>query len=703
MEDALKLILICLLFIKCPAVYAFCYFNENNSKQVSTPVITENVFDPLCTNPDIYEKLRSYVDSLLAQNKTKEAYWVVKNNHLENTIEGYIVIGDMAILDKDYQTAVKNYKNAIELDPENLILQSNLAQAYRLLGYLNTSTKLYCEILNKDPNNIHAKLGLGYLEIDRKNFAKSRDIFCDILAKQSDYKPAKIGIIHSYLANGDSLKALEILKKISPDADVKLLKAQTYYSIGMYSDALKNVPSKHECELCESKKTGKVKKNKNKTKVKTKVSGIESAATGEPKSTIQPEFIEKKTEEIVPEKSRIVSEESEAKATTESKEKTEIKSETYETMPAESNLYTVPGLPEHIYSVVPESGKLLRGGVYENAQDLKYQIQRAQAVTLTPSYSLLSQQLEDEFDLDYKQFGLQLAQNTKGNSNVFMQYNVIIYTSGSKTGLTNVTHEFRGGIQSRPKEKWEYRADLGVKVFEFNEGAMIISDSWIKHYFNDNFNLKAGYRRNNIEQSYLAGVGEFVDGVFTGRAADNKFYIEFEGKLPYGFYTFGRGAYGVIYAQNLLTNQYSEGMAGIGKLLYNNPKNKWINTFGVDLVTYNASYQYNLINIYNSVGKLFGGYFSPSFYNAETVNFKLEGDIKKWHLKYGVKGFGGIQTSMSPDSTTPTWGVAPYLAYDLNDHITFNISYSFYNYASVQRNLFMVNAVIRGFRKNAKN
>ena len=659
----------------------------------------EKILEPICiAKPDNTKIIEAYLNTLLAQQKTKQAYCVIKTHHLETTEKGYIVFGDMAAKCGNYDAAGNNYFKALALDPENLILKNKLAQSCRALGHINAATQIYREILCKDSNNIEAKLGLGHLEIDKKNFEKSRKIFCGVLEEMPNYKFAKIGIVHSYLANGDNLKALEILKQMPQDGDIKLMEAQTYYKMGMLSDALRNIPSKRECELCDSKKIAKIKKPKKIGNIFRKLKAHLPQKTIRNKAAVETDIIEvafeNKTDVKTPE-SQVTPKRSE--------DKTNIETENFGVISRESDLYTVPGLPEHKFIIEPETAKMLSGTVSENTRDLKYQIRRMNAITLTPSYSFLIQQLADEFKLNYQRFGMEVSKNTNENANVFMQYNVYVYTSGGKLGLTNVTHEFYGGIKARPTEKDEYQATFGVKAFEFGEGAMIITDSWIKHYFNDNFNLKLGYRRNNIEQSYLSAVGEFIDGIFTGRAADNKVYLEFEGKLPHGFYSFGRGAYGLIYAQNLVTNQYSEGMIGAGKLLYNNPKNKWINTFGADIVSYNSSYQYNLLNLYNSAGVLFGGYFSPSYYNAETLNLKLEGAIKKWHLKYGIKSFGGIQTAMSPDSTTPTWGFSPYLSYELNDNVCINLAYSYYNYASVQRDLFMVNAVIRGFNKHVKS
>jgi len=566
----------------------------------------------LCsTNPKNTEIIDTFINSLLAQQKIYPAYCVIKTNHLENTKTGYMILGDIEMTNRDYNAARRDFKNALCFDPESNILQNKLAQSYRMLECLNTSRRIYNNVLANDPCNLEARLGLGSLEADRKNFEKARRIFANILAENPDYKPAKMAIANSYLANDDKFLALGTLKQMPQDEDVILMEDQIHYKMGMHSPVFKAIPDLPEMNA------------------------------------------------------------------------------TQEDMDYGSDTGINPN-------------RALNGAVSEDRRLLEYKKRRNEAVTLTPSYSFFIQQLSDQFRLNYQKGGISLSKNIDGNKNVFMGYNVIVYSSGGSQFLNNVTNEFRGGIQARPSDKWEYRADIGVKAFEYGNGAMLITDSWIKHYFSDKFNLKAGYMRNNIEQSYLSAVGEPVNGIFTGRAADNKFYLNFERKLPKQFYAFGLGSYGIINAQNLITNNYIEGMVGIGKLLYFKPQNKWINLFEIDLISYNSSYQYDLLKIFSNTGQLFGGYFSPSIFSADTANFKLEGHLNKFPLKYGVKAFGGIQTSQNPDITTPTWGVSPYVSCDINDKVSFYAAYNHFTYADLQRDQFMVSAVIRGFNNGKK-
>lgn len=338
-----------------------------------------------------------------------------------------------------------------------------------------------------------------------------------------------------------------------------------------------------------------------------------------------------------------------------------------------------------------------------DAKDLKYKIKRDNAITITPTYSFLKQTLGENFRLNYHMGGIKLSQNIDRNANVFMNYNVYAYTSEDSEGLTNVTHEFRGGANVKPTDKLEYHTDLGVKVFEHDNGSMIVTDDWVKYNLNDNFALKLGFYRDNLIQTYTSAVGRYIDGVFTGRVADTRTYLEYEAKFPHDFYSFGRACYGVMYAQNLPTNQYLEGMLGVGKLLYNNPKNPIIQKINFDLVSFNWTYQYNLLNLYNSLGVLYGGYFSPNYFSSNTGNIKIQGEIKKLRLKYGCTGFAGVQYSNAPMFTELAWGVGPFLSYRVNDHIDINASYQYFDWAFMKRHIFMVSAVIRGFSRNAKN
>ncbi len=541
----------------------------------------EMVLEPLYRKyPEDKKITDSYLNVLLAQNKTSDAYWVVDDKGLEDTWEGLMVLGDLAMNSKKYDTAQFYYDNSLKLNPKSLMLQNKLGDAYRLNGDKAMADSMYSRVLLQDPENYEARLGIGSLEYEYKNFPQARNIFNSILDDKPDYRPAQVAIAHSYIANDEKLNALKQLSGISDDDETKFMKAQVYYNMNMRSDS---------------------------------------------KDWL-------------------------------------------------SDIYT------------------------DDAKKLKSKIKKDNAFTITPVYKAFYQTLADEFRLNYQKYGLEVSQDSGNNSNVFFDYNTYWYTSGASSYLSNVTNEIIGGVKGRPNNKFEYRADLGVKVFQ-HFGAMINTDSWLKYYINDFINLKIGYYRNNLEQSYTSAIGQFIDGVYTGQVADNRVYLEYESKLPNQYYSFGRFSYGFLPAQNLPTNNYFEGYIGAGKAFYNNPKNKWLNIFAFDLVTYNSAYQYNLLNLYSTSGQLYGGYFSPSYFNATTGNLKIEGYIKQLRLHYGVKAFAGIQNAISPNMTSLTWGVNPYAAFDINDHMCLTGMYSHFTFGDVQRDIFMFNLIIKVFKK----
>jgi tetratricopeptide (TPR) repeat protein len=530
---------------------------------------------------------QTYLSVLLAQNKLPEAAYIVQKHNLQNTKEGATILGDLALMCEDYGTAKCFYDKALGFDNANHQLKNKLAYSYRKMKKLDDSGRAYCDILQNDPENIEALMGLGYLEIDKKNYRKARGIFSCILSKNPYCNPARIGIANTYLANGDNLQALCVLKQIKDDKEAQIIKAQTYYDMGMLSDAKK----------------------------------------------------------------------------------------------------TINGL------------------VNKDAEELNKKIQKDSVIAVSPHYSFLKQTLAEAYKLNYNKVGVLASQSIKNNLNVFTEYNLYTYQSGrlDPDRYTNLTNEIFGGVKGRVNEKNEFQSSIGAKFFQFDRGTMLITDSWLKRYLNDKNNITLGFKRNNVEQSYLSAVGTNIDGVFTGQVADSKVYLEYNHKLPKQSYWFGRYGYGVMTGLNIQTNQYMEGLFGIGRLVYDNPDAKRINTVNIDFVSYNAGYQYNLLDLYSSLGILYGGYFSPKYFSANTFNVKAERNPQKGPLKYGIKTYVGPQFVTTPNATTCIWGVSPYLSYELNDRVSANLSYNYYHYANISRNLFLLSLVFRGGKKYVKS
>ncbi|MBP7212098.1 hypothetical protein KBA27_04615 [bacterium] len=336
----------------------------------------------------------------------------------------------------------------------------------------------------------------------------------------------------------------------------------------------------------------------------------------------------------------------------------------------------------------------------DTAWEIKEKARRKKAFRFVPGYAFMIQSLSQEFKLDAQRFYMGVEEGVRKNTKLYGNYNIFVYTSGGNEPEHNVVNNIIVGAKGHPVKEWEYDANFGVKIFQFGHKTLLNTDSWLKYNFGDESSIKIGYYRENMEQSYLSSVGRFIDGKFTGRCANDRVYINYTKHFENRTYISTDAIFGFVMGRNLPTNLYYESIISFGKHLYINPNNKYINKFDIEISTDNMRYQYDLLNLYSKSGQLFGGYFSPEFFDATTLKIIAEGKYK--HFKYGIEAFGGVQTSISTTQTIPAWGVSPYIKYDINDTVSFYAEYNHYQYADVQRNLFSVYITIRGFKKHAK-
>lgn len=88
---------------------------------------------------------------------------------LLNTIEkdrelaiAYSNLGIIHLYNEDYKSAIKYFRNAFDkLDREDLMIQSNLAEAYRKAGDVYSAKTEYEKILNITPFHVESYIGLG--------------------------------------------------------------------------------------------------------------------------------------------------------------------------------------------------------------------------------------------------------------------------------------------------------------------------------------------------------------------------------------------------------------------------------------------------------------------------------------------------------------------------------------------------------------
>lgn len=337
---------------------------------------------------------------------------------------------------------------------------------------------------------------------------------------------------------------------------------------------------------------------------------------------------------------------------------------------------------------------------------LENEIHRKRAYQFVAGYEMYIQKLNEEFKLDVNKIALSNSCYEK-NMQVYLDYIMYVYTSGRLLGQgvepkNNLTNEIRLGTQGRLNKNFAIKGDLGVKIFQ-DRGAMLLTDTWVKYYKNDDFNIKLGFHRNNSEQTFLSAVGVMINNKFTGQIADNNLYIDSSYRLPRRSYVFGKVGIGVKEGYNIYSNPYWEGMLGVGKLFRYDLSKPYLQKISADIVSYNSGYKKNLENIYDNKGYLYGGYFSPVWYSDNTVNLSFVGNIKN-RLSYGYGAFAGWQFAVNPHQSMFIWGASAFGKYRVGNHLSMELQYRYYKYANVVRNQLLFDLVISIFKseKNSK-
>ena len=332
---------------------------------------------------------------------------------------------------------------------------------------------------------------------------------------------------------------------------------------------------------------------------------------------------------------------------------------------------------------------------------LQHEINRKRAYQLAFGYELYIQKLSEEFKLDVNKIAYSNSVYHK-NMQVYLDYIMYLYTSGRLPGQgyephNNFTNEIRLGTQGRINKNFALKGDLGVKIFQ-DRGAMLLTDSWVKYYPNDNFNIKLGFHRNNTEQTFLSAVGVMIDNKFTGQIADSNLYVDSTLRLPYRSYFFNKTGIGLREGYNISDNLYWESLIGVGKLLRYDLSKPYLQKIALNIVSYNSGYQKNLENIYDSQGFLYGGYFSPIWYSDNTISLTLAGRANN-KFSYGCGSFAGAQYSHKPTNSMFIWGASVFGKYKFSEHFSAELQYRYYKYANVVRNQLLFDVVISIFKK----
>ncbi len=98
---------------------------------------------------------------------------------IENTQNGELIslIGDTFFETKQFNQAIDHYLRAIEMGVQTYRLFTQLGHAYRRFGNLSESEKVFRRLLERDPGDLSATLGLGACMQERGHFQKALLIY----------------------------------------------------------------------------------------------------------------------------------------------------------------------------------------------------------------------------------------------------------------------------------------------------------------------------------------------------------------------------------------------------------------------------------------------------------------------------------------------------------------------------------------------
>jgi len=129
----------------------------------------DNNADILAELGSLYKEIKNYKD---AEDCFTRA--VTINNTLT---KGLTFLGAVHMLNENFKNAIVRFKEAGSLEPDNLDIRSNLAEAYLKAGMIDASEKEYCEILDIAPYHMDSLIGIGQAYITMGEDANTRKDF----------------------------------------------------------------------------------------------------------------------------------------------------------------------------------------------------------------------------------------------------------------------------------------------------------------------------------------------------------------------------------------------------------------------------------------------------------------------------------------------------------------------------------------------
>jgi Flp pilus assembly protein TadD len=140
-----------------------------------------------------------------------------------DNVDIWFDLGNILLGQREYREAVKVFKKALQLDPEDERVHNNLGYAYALLGDEEAAGRQYLNALELNPYYHKARYNLAGLLVNQGNTREAVEQYRLIIEFKPDYSSVYLQLGRIYYNTGDPLGAADMWEKylqLEPDDPV---------------------------------------------------------------------------------------------------------------------------------------------------------------------------------------------------------------------------------------------------------------------------------------------------------------------------------------------------------------------------------------------------------------------------------------------------------------------------------------------------
>lgn len=173
-------------------------------------------------------------ESIDSRNATRATS--VKPEDCTSQLEGYLKKGEQYMSENNWTDAASAFKQAAELDPNNILIQGKLGFCYSRNGQHDLSIRIFSELSQREPYIAKWPYMVGYQYYDKKDWKNAIQSFDKALSLNSDY--IKVLYRNGYARiQMDDLDGAESMLLRCIDSWCKLDGEKKIVEIKHYSDA----------------------------------------------------------------------------------------------------------------------------------------------------------------------------------------------------------------------------------------------------------------------------------------------------------------------------------------------------------------------------------------------------------------------------------------------------------------------------------